>query len=70
MKRENPFKTVELVPDPHMVVRKIRRVRGGYMNRWWIRTVIIEPNPNARIHNGRLYAHPSVLDRIKQELVA
>lgn len=69
-RRSNPFKTIELVPDPTMVVRKIRRVRGGFMNRWWIRVEIVEPNPNARIRDGRLHAHPSVMNRIKQELLA
>lgn len=70
MKRLNPFETIELVADPTMVERSFIRVRGGYMNRWLIRVEVVKPNPNARTRNGRLYAHPDVLDRIRQELRA
>lgn len=70
MKRLNPFATIELVADPDMVERTFVRVRGGHMNRWWIRVEVVKPNPHPRIHNGRLYTHPDVLDRIRKELRA
>jgi len=51
-----------------MVVKVVRRMPGGYMNRWLIRVEVIEPAPYARIGRGCLYAHPAVIARIKSEI--
>lgn len=64
----NPFANVQLVEDPSMVVKVVRRVRGGYMGRWLIRVEVLEPRPYARFHDGRLHAHPDVIAKIRAEL--
>lgn len=64
----NPFGGIELYEDPRMVVTVVRRVPGGYMNRWLIRAEVVEPSPYARIGGGKLFAHPAVIARIKSEI--
>lgn len=66
----NQFSHVQLHEDPTMVTKTVTRVRGGHMNRWLIRTEVIEPRLFARIVGGRLCAHPAVIDRVRAELRA
>lgn len=66
----NPFANVQLVEDPSMVVKVVKRVPGGYMNRWLIRAEVLEPRLYARFFDGRLHAHPAIIAKIKAELAA
>lgn len=51
-----------MIVDPRMVFARVVRVRGGYMNRWWIRSIVLVPT--WRMIAGRIYVHPEVLEKL------
>lgn len=61
---------ITIKPSPLMVetVTEVRRVRGGYLNRWLIRAVVTETRPSRSVFHDRLnnvmYAHPDVIAQI------
>lgn len=45
----------------------VRRVRGGYMNRWWIRAIVEEPASFIMTMHGKqaLMCHPVIYEKLK-----
>lgn len=59
---------VEIYPSPLMVEEKLGYIRGGYLNRWWIRAKVTVPSARV-IHdrmNNRMYCHPAVIHQIRR----
>lgn len=63
---------LQICPSPLMTeaVTEVRRVHGGYLNRWLIRQVVTETRPSrAFIHdrvNNVVYCHPAVLAQLQK----
>lgn len=61
---------VNIQPSPLMTetVTEVRRVRGGYLNRWLIRAVVIETRPSRNVLHDRInnvmYAHPVLIAQL------
>lgn len=58
---------ISIFPSPLLVRMETRRVRGGHLNCWLIRTQV--PVPYAvhdRIH-GCIYMHPSLIEQLKKQ---
>ncbi|WP_157979194.1 hypothetical protein [Rhodoferax ferrireducens] len=61
---------ISIHPAPLMVEEKETRIRGGYLNRWWIRAVVTVPSSNV-IHdrlNNRMYCHPAVIAQMRKAM--
>jgi hypothetical protein len=66
------FANVKILPAPHMVEKKVVRVRGGYLNRWLIRAEVIAPSNRIVFDEvtGVGYCHPEVLDKLQKAVRA
>lgn len=61
-----------IVAHPHLTQTHVRRVRGGYLNRWWIREIVTEPYPQLLVVEATrtIYAHPEIAVLLRRALSA
>lgn len=59
---------MQFYPSAFMTETVVTRVRGGYMNRWWIRAEVVRPVRRILIDeaSGRAFCHPDVLAELRR----
>lgn len=58
---------VKIFESPLCTTRVVKRVRGGYLNRWWIRQETNEPAVWVDHARGCLYIHPALAVELERE---
>lgn len=64
------FMGMNLLESPLATRREIRRVRGGYMNRWLIRAEVTVPCVIHDRLSNTIYLHPELMAKLREELDA